>query len=51
MAQGQEGDFEGLVQVEGSWSGCWFVPGEGCELCVGERRLYAGVATVFSGVV
>ena len=59
MAQGQEGDFEGLVQVEGSWSGCWFVPGgvlvqgcgEGGELLVGERRLCAGDATLFSGGV
>ena len=35
MAQGQEGDFQGC--------------GEGGELCVGERRLYACCATVFSG--
>ena len=37
MAQGQEGDFQGC--------------GEGGELCVGERRLYACCATVFSGGV
>jgi len=28
MAEVEEGDFGGLVQVEGWWSGVWFVPGE-----------------------
>ena len=44
-----------MVQGEGSWSATWFVPGEvlvqgcgeGSELLLGERRLCAGVATVF----
>lgn len=26
MAEVHEGDFEGLVEGEGSWFGCWFVP-------------------------
>ena len=50
--------FRGLVQGEGWWSAAWLVPGdvagEGCceasELLVGERRLYDGFATVFSGL-
>lgn len=37
----------GLFQVRFFVQGC----GEGGELCVGERRLCAGDATVFSGVV
>ena len=28
LTQVEEGCFEGLGQAEGSWSGCWFVPGE-----------------------
>ena len=30
MTEVNKGDFEGLVQGEGSWSGCWFVPEEVC---------------------
>ena len=37
MTEVNKGDFEGLVQGEGSWSGCWLVPEEvfvqGCDEC------------------
>lgn len=59
MPMVEQGRFQGLGQGECCWSAAWFtlgdVVGEGCEqrgeLLVGERRLYAGGATVLPGAV
>ncbi len=40
MAEVHEGDFEGLVEGEGSWFGCWFVP---------EGFLFRAVVGLLSG--
>ena len=37
MTEVNKGDFEGLVQGEGSWSGCWLVPEEVFVQGCGER--------------
>lgn len=43
VPQVQEGDFEGLVEAEGSWSGGWFIPVEGLFEGFDERgELVAG---------
>ena len=57
MPMVEQGRFQSVVQGEGCWFDVWLasgdVVGEGCgeggELFVGERRLCACCATVFSG--